>query len=563
MDNSMKLFVGALLTGFGLIIIYESIAFRLIDVILFLGVLFTIIGVILLLSAFLERQYGYQLSNDISNFVEYKAKYIDGRNHNFKSNIKESVLGSNGINSSYHESPVLRPYGVRNEKSGASFFGPTRQSEFKGSQNRRPVKKIKKQSSRQILKTRPSFNKSIKEEPVNENKTRAPYRRYVDSENKHNVLIVREDYDENKVVPSLKDLNFTPNYEKPMKITRRPRKKSPDKIDIHNIPQRVQNDSKLVEENTNFLGIDESTLLEVPPKKGFKEVAEDVIVPIHNIEDDDVIIPIYNDANYNVTYAGYDYESDRVEYGYTNSIQEPVHVVEVYDSFDEITVEHAPEIEDDLPYDKEFVIDDIEEEKEEYVPSDFVKAVKSRQTTLNTEPVVPLVTETPISPVAPKESPIQIDPNNPESLPIPRLLNSYVICEKGILTSKDAFEEVATHAKSEILLEAPDIRDMGEVFLSALTKVNSRIILQDFDTDDLSYVLLISSLLKSGVQIRTAPVIEAFNLIGDLSHALIISNDDEEVMEYGAVFDDEESVKAIKELFETSWNLAKDLDYIN
>lgn len=562
----MKLFVGALLTGLGLVIIYESVAFRLIDVILFLGVLLTIIGVILLLSAFLEKKYGYQLSNEISNFVEDKSKYIDGRNHNFKSNIKESVLDSNGINSSYHETPVLRPYGTKNEKSGASFFGPTRQSEPRRSRYRKPAKKIQKQSSRRILKTRPSFNKSIKEESINENKLKTPSKRYVDPNNKHNVLIVREDYDENKTVPSLRDLNFTPNYEKPMRITRRPRRKSPDKIDLNNIPKRVHENTNLIEDNTNFLGIDESSLLEVPPKKGFKEVAEDVIVPIHNLEDDDVIIPIYNDTNYNVTYAGYDYESDRVEYGYTNSIQEPVHVVEVYDSFDEIVVEHTSEVEDDTPYDKEFVIDDIEEEVEEekYVPSDFVKAVKSRQTTLNTEPVVPLVaTETPNIPLTTKDSPIQIDPNNPESLPIPKLLNSYVICEKGILTSKDAFEEVATHAKSEILLEAPDIRDMGEVFLSALSKVNSRIIIQDFDVDDLSYVLLISSLLKSGVQIRTAPVIEAFNLIGDLSYALIISNDDEEEMEYGAVFDDEESVKAIKELFETSWNLAKTLNYIN
>lgn len=554
----MKLFVGALLTGLGLVIIYESIAFRLIDVILFLGVLLVIIGVILLLSAFLEKTYGYQLSDDISNFVEYKSKYIDGREHNFKSSFKESVLGSNGINSSYHETPVLHSYGNKNGKSGASFFGPTRKSESKNTGYKRPVKKIKKQSSRQILKTRPTFNKSFNEESFNEEKPRTPSRKYIDAGNRHNVLIVREDYDENKGIPSLKDLNFTPNYEKPMRITRRPRRKSPDKIDINNIPQRVQDDSILIEDNNSFLGIDESQLLQASHKRSFKEVAEDVIVPIHDVYDEEVITPIYNDANYNVTYAGYDYESDKVEYGYTNSIQEPVHVVEVYDSFDEITVEHTPE--EDLPYDKEFVIDDVEEEKEEYVPSDFVKAVKSRQTTLNTEPVVP---EAPIIPLASTESPIQIDPNNPESLPIPRLLNSFVICEKGILTSKDAFEEVATHAKSEILLEAPDIRDMGEVFLSALSKVNSRVIIQDFDTDDLSYVLLISSLLKSGVNIRTAPVIKSFNLVGDLSHALIISNDDEEDMEYGAVFDDEESVKAIINLFETSWNLSKDLNYIN
>ncbi|MCQ2737492.1 MAG: hypothetical protein MJ224_02695, partial [archaeon] len=159
-----------------------------------------------------------------------------------------------------------------------------------------------------------------------------------------------------------------------------------------------------------------------------------------------------------------------------------------------------------------------------------------------------------------KDDQIKFNPKKPETLPIPKLLNSYVICEKGMLTSLDAFEEVATHAKSELLLEAPDIRDMGEVFLSALTKVDSKVIIQEFDKEDLSYVLLISSLIKSGVQIRTAPVIGSFNLIGDLSHALIISNDDSEDMEYGAVYDDEDSVKDIKKLFEASWNLAKDLD---
>ena len=158
------------------------------------------------------------------------------------------------------------------------------------------------------------------------------------------------------------------------------------------------------------------------------------------------------------------------------------------------------------------------------------------------------------------ESAIKVDPNNPESLPIPRLLNSYVICEKGILTSKDAFEEVATHAKSEILLEAPDIREMGEVFLLALTKVNSRVIIPELDTSDLSYVLLISSLVKSGIQVRTLPSVDSFNLIGDLSHALIISNNPEDDFEYGAVYDDEDSVRGIKELFESSWDIAEELD---
>jgi hypothetical protein len=156
---------------------------------------------------------------------------------------------------------------------------------------------------------------------------------------------------------------------------------------------------------------------------------------------------------------------------------------------------------------------------------------------------------------------ITIDPNNPESIPIPKLLNSYVICEKGILTSQEAFEEVASHSKEEILLEAPTIKDMGDRFLSSLSKIKSRVIIEEFDLEDISYVLLLSSLIKKGVEIKTLASVESFNLIGDTSHALLISNSiDEDDFEYGAVYDDVESVENIKVLFESSWKLANDLD---
>ena len=140
-------------------------------------------------------------------------------------------------------------------------------------------------------------------------------------------------------------------------------------------------------------------------------------------------------------------------------------------------------------------------------------------------------------------------------------MNSYVICEKGILTSQEAFEEVASHSKEEILLEAPTIKDMGDRFLSSLSKIKSRVIIEEFDLEDISYVLLLSSLIKKGVEIKTLASVESFNLIGDTSHALLISNSiDEDDFEYGAVYDDEESVENIKVLFESSWKLANDLD---
>ena len=63
-----------------------------------------------------------------------------------------------------------------------------------------------------------------------------------------------------------------------------------------------------------------------------------------------------------------------------------------------------------------------------------------------------------------------------------------------------------------------------------------------------------------------APYLKAFvtNLgkynEGDLVGKWVEFPIDEDDFEYGAVYDDRESVENIKELFESSWNLANDLD---
>ena len=156
------------------------------------------------------------------------------------------------------------------------------------------------------------------------------------------------------------------------------------------------------------------------------------------------------------------------------------------------------------------------------------------------------------------KKPIQIDPNDPESLPIPKLLNSYVICDRGILTSQEAFEEVAKHSKEELLLEVQSINDLTDSFLSSLTNVKSRVIIQDEGLDDSNYRDLISSLMEKGVEIRTLSSIDSFNLISDDSYALLISNAvDQDSVEYGAVYNDKDSIENIKGLFESSWKIAK------
>ncbi|AMD17892.1 hypothetical protein TL18_07555 [Methanobrevibacter sp. YE315] len=154
---------------------------------------------------------------------------------------------------------------------------------------------------------------------------------------------------------------------------------------------------------------------------------------------------------------------------------------------------------------------------------------------------------------------IKIDINNPESLPVPSSLKSFVISDSGLLTSQEAFEQLANTVRKEIMLEIPSLNDLSDKFLSHVPTSYSRVIIDEFDVSDMSYMFLISSLLKQGVHIRTVPKVHSVNLITDDSHAMIISDGASDV-EYGAVYDDRNSISSIRANFEKTWNIASNLD---
>lgn len=154
---------------------------------------------------------------------------------------------------------------------------------------------------------------------------------------------------------------------------------------------------------------------------------------------------------------------------------------------------------------------------------------------------------------------IKIDLNDPESLPIPKSLNSYVIFNGGLVTSKEAFDELAVNVNKEIMLEIPSLNDLSDRFLSHVPTIYSRVIIDEFDVSDMSYMFLISSLLRQGVHIKTVPKVHTVNLITDDSHAMIIS-EGQNNMEYGAIYDDRNSISNIRSDFEKTWNIASNLD---
>ena len=579
MADSLDIFTGILLTVIGLVLVYGSIVYRLIDLILIIGVLITIFGLYKLLPAFILRILDSRSLNRNSrrNRLNQKSK-----NDTF-SRVVESAKGVEELVNS-----KLDGSSKSNSKSSSSM---TLDEYLNSSQQAEPTLKFNEpvDQSKQVLKTK----------PVNEEKPKfkLPSIRKSNKPKKRSYGYLEEDQGES----SPDTVYFTPNYEKPMKVTRRPRRKSGETINLANAPKRSSEISKALASVGDAETVYDNEVSDESYSLMPKTIDEEIIMPIDEIDlepqdepvynlsqsentlynnviydesaDEDFITPIYADDGYReehgIVYG--DYEEEAIEDDSTVELRESADDLGYITPNLAIDVENLPrptsiastnpiaskkDVNANLsrPHKKS----NIEAPK----PKARIDEIPRPVPKVHTPNVSEELAVAPVSEIASgKEETITIDPNNPESIPIPKLLNSYVICEKGILTSQEAFEEVASHSKEEILLEAPTIKDMGDRFLSSLSKIKSRVIIEEFDLEDISYVLLLSSLIKKGVEIKTLPSVDSFNLIGDTSHALLISNSlDEDNFEYGAVYDDEDSVKNIKVLFESSWELANDLD---
>ena len=200
----------------------------------------------------------------------------------------------------------------------------------------------------------------------------------------------------------------------------------------------------------------------------------------------------------------------------------------------------------------------------EEIPPFVVEQDKSAEIKRALEEPAPVVnevvdTQTLVAPEVAETRDIKIDINDPESLPVPKLLKSYVICNGGLITSQEAFDQLAAHVNKEIMLEIPSLTDLSDGFLSHVPTIYSRVIIDEFDVSDMSYIFLISSLLRQGVHIKTVPKVHTVNLITDDSYAMIISDGQNDI-EYGAVYDDRTSISNIRADFERTWNIASSLD---
>ena len=411
MANIVKIFGGLVLVAAGIIIIYESYVFHLIDIFTIFGIILFIIGTYLLILSFFERGNVSKLKDFQKNLNnESKGLTLDGNLKN-KNNIKSK---NNSLNKNIKKSGLSDSLGnsLTNNKLGSIDTNKIKDKVKNTSKRKNPTSLLK---------------------PINPTS-----------------------HEQNT------KLRFTPNYEKPMKVTRRPQKKN-KKVLMNDKNNHIQPDN----ENLNTDGMKKS----------------DAIVKA--LESDDFIRPVHNESSYTNL-------DDNINNDNINEIKDNIN-----------------EIEDN------FNIND----------NDINKI------------------------------PFEDDKNSS------KFLRSYVICSKGTMNSKDAFEELAKHAKKEISLKIDSINDIDDdKFLSKLSSLDVRIIIKEFDIKNMSHVLLITSLLEQGVEIKTLPSIDTINLVADESNALIIyNNDSKNDLDVGAVYNDLKSISNIKSMFDKSWKIADDL----
>ena len=542
---------GVLITAVGIVLVYASLAYRLIDLIMIVGLLVTLFGLYKLLPVLL-KVFSVSLSRKSGpKSIQTQLQVSNSKNSRNRDQIKRGAKNlSNRLQDSKKEidsKTVLNTPKRNYAESINKTFDSYEKDDFKESQN-----------SNELYNPKPNIKPS----------KRRQFAYFSDSRNSGNT---------NQVY-------FTPNYEKPMRVTRRPKRKSEDELNLAAVPRRSREISQALANSS----LEEYSEPEAP-------LAEDKYSITPNILDEDIIIPIRNDEYLEPTYN----LSQSENTVYNNVIFDEDEVEESEFEFEDyITPIHneeesvLDEVEDSLegtfdPYESSVeILNDVDKgiAPQEIKKTDVEESSKEHQSrakdTLGLDNIESfrktLPRPTSVSSVAnaddsklkedsadeeESKKPIQIDPNDPESLPIPKLLNSYVICDRGILTSQEAFEEVAKHSKEELLLQVQSINDLTDSFLSSLTNVKSRVIIQDEGLDDSNYKDLVSSLMDKGVEIRTLSSIDSFNLISDDSYALLISNAvDEDSVEYGAVYNDEDSINNIKSLFESSWQLAKGIE---
>ena len=424
---------GVLITAVGLVLVYASLAYRLIDLILIVGLLVTLFGLYKLLPVLLKGFSGSLSRKSGPKSIQTQLQVSNSKNSRNRDQIKQGAKNlSNRLQDSKKEidsKTVLNTPKRNYAESINKTFDSYEKNDFKDSHN-----------STDLYNPKPNITPS----------RRRQFAYFSDSRNSGNT---------NQVY-------FTPNYEKPMRVTRRPKRKSEDELNLAAVPRRSREISQALANSS----LEEYSEPEAPLDEDKYSITpnildEDIIIPIH---DDEYLEPTYNlSQSENTVYNNVIFDEEEVE---ESDFEFEDYITPIHNEEEAV----SDEVEDSLegtfdPYESSVeILNDVDKgiAPQETKKTDVEESSKEHQSkakdTLGLDNIESfrktLPRPTSVSSVADakdskdaaveeeSKKPIQIDPNNPESLPIPKLLNSYVICDRGILTSQEAFEEVAKHS---------------------------------------------------------------------------------------------------------------------
>lgn len=146
-----------------------------------------------------------------------------------------------------------------------------------------------------------------------------------------------------------------------------------------------------------------------------------------------------------------------------------------------------------------------------------------------------------------------------EILPV-NLIESYVIFSYKTVSSDEAVDDLLSKAKKTVRLECSNIAYLKEELINKLSKLDFKLLIEDFNDADLSYKLLIHSLIEQGVEVRTLKHITSINLVVDNKRGLLVSTDPiADRYEIGAVYEDKKSLDKINLIFDMLWDIAEPL----
>jgi hypothetical protein len=143
---------------------------------------------------------------------------------------------------------------------------------------------------------------------------------------------------------------------------------------------------------------------------------------------------------------------------------------------------------------------------------------------------------------------------------IDKLDEIHIFCEDKSLKFSETLERLSKKAKKEIFIEIPSLKSLSNEVLLILNYLGARIIIEKFDVKDISYSFIISSLLENkNISIKIIDSVDSIIVVVDNDYALVLSELVSSGIGVGAVFTEEKEVNSIKDTFELLWEISKEL----